>query len=322
MTYDSDDEETAGCSPVCLKRRRRGAGCTPGKFSFIWLATWVLDWSIVLLAFPVIQWWFTVQEFTDPWGFVQLFCLVSVLAVVLIGRDEMMMVVLGDLVSEYKTDDGVPRSLYATLEGPAKLTLYFTIPVFIAGPSSPIAMFRGLLDWHYDILSLEGVMRMWCEWFVFYTWKDIFSFALIHRAMHQNWFGLYRIHKEHHRGKRNLNIFNATTIDFFDNFLESAGIAFINIPVMWALGWPLTMHMGSMCLTAIADIQVHSVNPYTVTWYNPIMDWIFLGNVQHNLHHAKGRDHYTVVPWHHIVPAWRSADIEDYNRIMYTAWDF
>jgi len=322
MGYDSDDEESSvTCTPGCLKRRR-GTGCTPNFFTGVWAATWAFDYAWAFAIFPVLQWWFTEQEFTDPWSFVNIFLLVLFLSTFLTLRDEACIFLLGDMVSENKTDDGVARNLHNTLMGPVKLTLFFAIPVFLAGPSSPLSWTRGLLDWSYDIVSLQGAMRMWLEWLVFYTWKDIFAFALIHRAMHKNLFGLYRFHKEHHQGKKNLNVFNAQTIDFFDNFIESAGIAYMNIPIMWMLGWPIQMHFGSMCLTAIADVQVHSVNPYTVCWYNPLMDYIFLGNVQHNLHHAKNRDHYTVVPWHHINPTWRRADIEDYNEIMYTAWDF
>jgi len=321
MSY-SDDEE--GVATGCVKTLtcRRGAGCTPNKFFFVWLFTWLFDWAWFLAVYPVLQWWFVDQAFVDPWGFFAIAALVGFLAVFLIARDEACMLFLGDLVSEHKTDDGVPRNLYRTLIGPVKLTIWFTIPVWLASPNSPIAATRGLLDWHYDVLTFEGAARMWLEWLVFYMWKDFLCFYILHQAMHKNVLGAYAHHKEHHRGKRNLNVFNAMTIDFLDNFIESGGIMFVNIPVMWALGWPLTMHMGSMCLTAIADVQVHSVNPYTVTWYNPLMDWIFLGNVQHNLHHAKGKDHYTVVPWHHVNPSWRADDIDDYNRIMYTAWRF
>jgi len=317
MSEFEDEDESRLCGKV-----RRGSLCTPNKFFFVWLGTWLFDWAWMLAVFPVLNWWFNQQEFTDPWGFVQIWILVWGLTVFLIARDEACMLFLGDLVSEGKTDDGVERSLYSWTMGPVKLTTWFTIVVFLLGPSSPIPLTRGLLDWHYDVMSLEGAAWMWFQWLVFYSWKDFFAFNIVHRMTHENYFGMYEHHKEHHQGKKNLNVFNAMTIGFIDNCFESGAIALMNVPIMWLLGWQLKMHMGSMVLTAVADVQVHSTNPYTVCWYNPFMDWIFLGTVQHNLHHAKGMGHYTVCPWHHIVPSWRSADIDDYNRIMYTDWVF
>jgi len=301
--------------------------CTPsssssaGKFSALWLGTWVFDWTWFLAIIWILQVWFT-SPYTDPWSFVSILFLVGALVVFLMGRDELMIRILGD-VSEYKSDDGIPRTLNQFLYGPASLTVQITIIIYFAGLCSPLAPLNGLLDWHYDVLSIQGAWRMYWESFVFYMWKDIFVFAFIHRAMHENWIpGLYAHHKEHHTGKKNLNVFNATTFDFVDIFLESAGIAYFGIPVMWALGLPIKMHMASFALTLISDVQVHSVNPYSVCWFNPLLDWIFLGNVQHNLHHAKGKGHYMIFPWHHLNATWRSEDIEEYNKIMNTEWEF
>jgi len=305
-----------------FKCGRRGKGCTPNKFFFVRWGTWLFDWTVVLSVYPVLEWFFT-TDWLNPFGLAQLFVLVWILSCYLLARDEAMRTwLLGDMVSELKTDDGVERNFSTYADGTLKLTAFFAFTLWFAGDASPIPFLRGLLDWHYSVLTLQGAARMWGGGLVFYAWKDFLCFTIIHRAMHMNVLGSYRFHKVHHQGTDNLNIWNATTIDFWDNFIESAGIAFINIPVMWLLGWPIKMHMGSMVLTALADIQVHSVNPYTVVWFNPIMDYIFLGNVQHNLHHAKGRDHYTVVPWHHIFPQYRRNDIEDYNEIMNTAWEF
>ena len=56
--------------------------------------------------------------------------------------------------------------------------------------------------------------------------------------------------------------------------------------------------------------------------YNPLLDLVFKGNVNHQLHHAVAAGYYLFVPWCHALPGRRRADCDRYNRVFGTDFDF
>lgn len=60
------------------------------------------------------------------------------------------------------------------------------------------------------------------------------------------------------------------------------------------------------------------MNPYSVMYFNPLLDRLFKANVHHQIHHALNRGYYLFVPWAHVLPARREADGALYNRVFQT----
>ena len=57
-------------------------------------------------------------------------------------------------------------------------------------------------------------------------------------------------------------------------------------------------------------------------YFNPLLDWLFEGNVNHQLHHALNKGHYLFVPWSHVLPKRRRADCDRYNHVFKTDFGF
>ena len=86
-------------------------------------------------------------------------------------------------------------------------------------------------------------------------------------------------------------------------------------------------------MLAITDVNIHSISPYSIGFFNPILDSILKSNVSHSLHHALNIGHYTVWPWHQLkgVAAYDSrtkqntdgsiaTDMAAYNRVFKTSF--
>ena len=91
------------------------------------------------------------------------------------------------------------------------------------------------------------------------------------------------------------------------------------------------IHYLSFILLAVTDLNIHSVSPYSVGFYNPILDSILKCNVSHNLHHALNVGHYTVWPWYQLkgvasynysekknLDGSRALDMRAYNKTFKT----
>ena len=101
---------------------------------------------------------------------------------------------------------------------------------------------------------------------------------------------------------------HAFHIDLPDLIIENVGAPFLlcaaqllagrRVGIHWLVGVLLTSHDGAL----------HSVNPHSAMYFNPVLDRIFKANVFHQLHHATSRGYYRFVPWAHVLPARRRAD--------------
>ena len=86
---------------------------------------------------------------------------------------------------------------------------------------------------------------------------------------------------------------------------------------------------SSFFLSVVCDQTVHSLNPYTITFWNPLLDNFLRPNLSHNLHHSSKVGHYTIWPLHQIQGVSGpnnkgkardtfSFDIDDYNKTFDT----
>ena len=100
-------------------------------------------------------------------------------------------------------------------------------------------------------------------------------------------------------------------------------LPFLLLGGQYVLGLPVGLHWFTGALLTVHDGALHSVNPFSVMYFNPIFDWLLEPNVNHQLHHALNKGHYTFVPWEHALsPAKRTADCNRYNQVFKTNFVF
>lgn len=131
--------------------------------------------------------------------------------------------------------------------------------------------------------------------------KDAISMNVLHQIMHSTWYGL---HSTHHLPMKELSCINVFFFDMPDIVVENL-IAPTILLLMKLVSWEATgmlpqLHFMSFILLAVTDTNVHSICPYTIGFYNPILDALMMPNISHHLHHGLNKGHYTVWPWHQI----------------------
>ena len=62
-----------------------------------------------------------------------------------------------------------------------------------------------------------------------------------------------------------------------------------------------SVHYMSFYFLVVCDQMVHSLDPYTAVFWNPLFDNMMRGCVSHNLHHALNKGHYTIWPKHNLI---------------------
>ena len=147
--------------------------------------------------------------------------------------------------------------------------------------------------------------------------RDVFFLGPLHSRLHNKpqW---YHLHKLHHQPTKSAQSLHAFYIDLLDLIIENVGAPFLLFTAQFLLGLPVGIHWYVGVLLTCHDGALHSVNPFSVMYYNPLLDGVFKGNPTHQLHHALNREYYCFVPWRHVRPSRRRADCERYNRVFGT----
>uniref|UniRef100_A0A7S0FYM6 Fatty acid hydroxylase domain-containing protein n=1 Tax=Pyrodinium bahamense TaxID=73915 RepID=A0A7S0FYM6_9DINO len=149
-------------------------------------------------------------------------------------------------------------------------------------------------------LQLTTMSVVYLEYLLMSFIKDAASMNILHQIMHKQW---YPMHKVHHLPMKELSGVNVWFFDVADLLMENVMAPLILLGVKWlsnpSAGVP-SLHFLSFLLLAIMDINIHSICPYTVGFYNPVLDMCLRCNVSHQLHHALNTGHYTVWPWHQL----------------------
>ena len=110
--------------------------------------------------------------------------------------------------------------------------------------------------------------------------KDCFSLHPFHRLMHGRW---YHLHKTHHEVNENSQCMLALNIDFLDIILENIAAANLMLLLKHLLGLPVALNVWSIFLIEHFDVHIHSVNPYTSSFFFFPLDYLFRANVAHNV---------------------------------------
>lgn len=190
---------------------------------------------------------------------------------------------------------------------------------------------HGLFYWEEILLDFNSYFKVVMEYIFMHLAKDLFSFSLIHQyVLHGEWFNFW--HHVHHQFRECTNTFTTLVFHPADLMIENTAGPFIWLFVKFCIlsayygevVYP-QVHYAAFLLQTITDSIVHSANPYSPVFFNPILDWTFLTTICHNLHHlgkdqrdAFGRGYYTQWAWHHIDSDARRQDVENYNKVFET----
>ena len=149
---------------------------------------------------------------------------------------------------------------------------------------------------------------------------------IFHQIMHSKW---YNHHKTHHLPMKEVSIVNSLFIDIPDVIVENAiGPTFL-CSLKFLFGAEPSLHYYTFLLATTCDINIHSISPYSVCFWNPLFDNMMRCALSHNLHHSTNIGHYTFWPLHHIPgmsgPKHKGKnsdgfdyDIREYNKIFDT----
>ena len=176
--------------------------------------------------------------------------------------------------------------------------------------------------------------RVYAEFYAMLVLRDVFSLAPFHSLMHNNprWYNI--LHKKHHQVRRDAQAMHAFHIDLIDLVLENTGAPtllllvqylYVTLMIKGGVGEQqqqpppdgIGVHWFAVSLLTSHDGSLHSINPYSAMYFNPLLDHLMKGTICHQLHHALNKGYILFVPYRHLwSPAARRADIDKYRSIF------
>jgi len=208
---------------------------------------------------------------------------------------------------------------------PLACFLQVKIGIMYWRPLTDSVMVIGAGEWYE--LHISQLLVVYLEYLVISFLKDGISMNILHQLFHTIW---WSHHETHHLPEKELSVFNAFYIDVPDLIGENliGPLLFCSIKFLFG-GSSCSIHYASFFLSAVCDLTVHSLNPYTITFWNPLLDNFLRPNLSHNLHHSSKVGHYTIWPLHQIqgvsgpnnkgkLESTFSFDIDDYNKTFDT----
>lgn len=226
-------------------------------------------------------------------------------------REEIWFVILGEQVAEIK------RKYERTWVNWAYV--FQTIGIGIT--NQLILTWCGLLYYTPITLSVETFVEVILVFYILQILKDVTSLVTFHEWMHTDkaWM---KYHTTHHVVGRNAQALLALHIDALDLVFENTCGILVYLGVLYMLGLQVRAHYALIYIGGFMDVHLHSVNPYSVCLWNPLLDHVFRCNVAHQIHHACLTKNYTFIPYHHIFSSRREKDLKQYNTIMKTNFKF
>jgi len=211
---------------------------------------------------------------------------------------------------------------------PAASALYVYVDFWTCEPLNEAILVLGEGEWYECHVS--RFLKVYLEFMIMAAIKDTISMNLAHQMFHSHpW--LMKLHKTHHLPRRELTVANAFYFDVPDLIVEDGIGPLMLIMLKSVLGGVASVHYASFYLCVVCDQTVHSVDPYTCMFWNPLLDNLMRGALSHNLHHAVNKGHYTIWPEHHfkgVASAGHKADVKatdgfdvdvrEYNKIFET----
>jgi hypothetical protein len=265
------------------------------------IITTVLDYIMVFtyIIFTFYIWGNQFDIWGGLWGGVTMFMLMTF-------HDQLYCWILPENISQAKLDYRVTKE---NLFSMAKLYVLFTV----------MAMHGAYTNlYHLDWKGLNTLYIISFEYWFISQVKDSLVMKNVHKWMHEySWF--YTLHKHHHVANANIQITNAFHFDIIDTFIENLGAPVLLCVLYFSLGLPVRVHFASFLFLQWTDGMVHSLNPYTVIYFNPIVDYFLKANINHNLHHIIQKGYYVFNPWNHLFDRESLAkDIKIYNEVCKT----
>lgn len=125
--------------------------------------------------------------------------------------------------------------------------------------------------------------QIFFEYWLMFFCKDFISMKILHKWMHKP--ENFHLHKTHHIYKENILVCNAHSFDWVDLFIENGVGPCFPLLINYFMYGSATCHYFSFLYLAWTDGLVHSLNPLTLCFGNPVLDYFNRINVSHNLHH-------------------------------------
>jgi len=150
----------------------------------------------------------------------------------------------------------------------------------------------------FEPLGKSVIFTIYMEYMFMSFIKDALSMNVLHEMMHHQWFPH---HKVHHMPMKELSLVNVFYFDILDIIVENmiAPAVLLGVKTTFCGASP-SLHFLSFILLGVTDMQCHAVCPYSVGFFNPVLDYLMNPNISHQLHHALNMGHYTVWPWHQL----------------------
>lgn len=225
-------------------------------------------------------------------------------------REHMYFFLMGDEIAQIKREHSMTR----------KNWLFWLQTTVIYCTNMWITKKQGLIFYEPITFSWKSFVDVYVVFIAVQILKDISCMWKLHEWMHTSskWM---KYHEEHHNVGRNAQCLMAFHIDILDLFIENTLGPTIYLAFLWLIGQEPKIHVIAVLMASIMDVLVHSINPYSITFWNPILDSIFKCNVAHQVHHSTLTANYTFIPYHHLFGGF-ARDAQIYNDVMKTNFDF
>ena len=168
--------------------------------------------------------------------------------------------------------------------------------LFTCEPLHDIILVIGEGEWYE--CHITRFLKVYLEFLIIAFIKDGVSMNILHQMFHTMF---YDHHKIHHLPMKELSVMNAFYFDIFDLVAEDGIGPMMLIGLKLMSGGVPSVHYMSYFFVVLCDQTVHSLDPYTAVFWNPLLDNTMRGTMSHNLHHSLNRGHYTIWPLHHLI---------------------
>lgn len=236
--------------------------------------------------------------------------LAFVIGPVACGREAIMMTILGEQFAKIKMKEAwlSRKNVYQYV----RVIIPFVIAI-------PIAASYGYVHFQLAPLGWKGLLPLISfEYWVMVVVKDAVCMRWFHKILHSPRF--YGIHRWHHSHQGNIMMFNSFAMTWTDLIVEDLGAVLIGVLIKVLLFGVAgaQLHLGSFFFVVWSDLSTHSANPWTVSLFNPVADFLIHPAVAHSLHHAIPSKHFSLVPWEHMRAKDRLKDVALYNKVFGT----
>lgn len=251
-----------------------------------------------------------------------LFCFLlgnCVATAIFIAREECHYWLLGERISIYKS-----RGRMAKKPDPYDIKTLVKVIVFTTMTLSPLKH-MGWLVVERNEWSKEYWIDIYTVSYAMLLMRDLLFMLPFHTLMHSKsskfrWFR--KMHEKHHEADKGAQSLHAYHISILDLAVENGGAPMLMLLVKHLLGLPVHLSLTSLHLFFLHDVGLHSVNPYSTMYFNPILDYFLSPNICHQLHHATKKDFILFTPFHHVMPSLKREDERRYNQTFKTDFTF